>query len=194
MNYLAHTFLSFTEGQIVGNLIEDFVKNSERLDYPEEIQKGIILHRAIDNFTDMHPEISKAKKVFQPAVRLYSGVFVDIAMDYFLANDEKIKSKYEWKKHSEMVYKALWKYKMWLPKRFEKILPKMESGDWLYNYREDWAMELSLNSIKKRAKYLENDADVFTIFLENKDQLQQHYEVFFPDLWSFTNNLAAELD
>ena len=33
MNYLAHTFLSYTDEQIVGNIIGDFIKNKNKEDY-----------------------------------------------------------------------------------------------------------------------------------------------------------------
>ena len=78
MNFLAHTFLSFTDEQIVGNMIGDFIKNKNRQNLSEEIQQGITLHRAIDAFTDLHPKVLEAKTVFQPIVRLYSGAFVDV--------------------------------------------------------------------------------------------------------------------
>ena len=55
MNYLAHAFLSFRNPQIlVGNMISDFVKGKKKEDYPDLIKKGIMLLRAIDNFTDLH--------------------------------------------------------------------------------------------------------------------------------------------
>ena len=53
MNFLAHTYLSFTDEQIVGNLIGDFIKNKKRDHLSEGIQQGITLHRAIDAFTDI---------------------------------------------------------------------------------------------------------------------------------------------
>ena len=83
MNFLAHTYLSFTDEQIVGNLIGDFIKNKKRDHLSEGIQQGITLHRAIDAFTDVHPKVLEAKTVFQPIVRLYSGAFVDVVFDYF---------------------------------------------------------------------------------------------------------------
>lgn len=64
MNYLAHTFLSYTDEQIVGNIIGDFIKNKNKENLPEGIQQGITLHRAIDAFTDVHPKVSEAKKFF----------------------------------------------------------------------------------------------------------------------------------
>mgnify|MGYP006177845877 CR=1 FL=1 len=65
MNYLAHSFLSFTDGQIVGQFLEDFIRNRDRFSFPKDIQDGITLHRAIDTYTDSHPAIHEAKKVFE---------------------------------------------------------------------------------------------------------------------------------
>ena len=64
MNFLAHSYLSFSEEQLVGNMIADFVKNRDVARLPESIQKGIKLHRAIDTFTDAHPLIHEAKAPF----------------------------------------------------------------------------------------------------------------------------------
>ena len=90
MNYLAHAYLSFGNPEItVGNLISDFVKGKKKFDYSEGVQRGITLHRNIDSFTDDSEATKKAKEVFRPAYRLYSGALVDVAYDHFLATDEK---------------------------------------------------------------------------------------------------------
>ena len=88
MNYLAHAYLSFSIPEIaVGNLISDFVKGKKKLEYPETIQKGISLHRAIDAFTDAHEITRQAKVFFRPDYGLYSGALTDVVYDHFLAND-----------------------------------------------------------------------------------------------------------
>lgn len=192
MNYLAHAYLSFTDGQIVGNFIEDFVENSERLDYPREILKGIKLHREIDTFTDAHAIISKAKKIFQPRVRLYSGAFVDIAMDYFLANDLSIFSEKEWKTYTEKTYHVLENNAEWLPEKLTKILPNMQQNDWLFNYRNDWAIEKSFIHLKRKAKYLDEEIPVFDLFLKHKTELQDCYNSFFPELYEYCRKIHLE--
>src|SRR4029077_7560850 len=76
MNYLAHAYLSFNQSEIlVGNMISDFVKGKRKFDYPSGIQKGIDLHRAIDQFTDQHSATKEAKEFFRPDYRLYAGAF-----------------------------------------------------------------------------------------------------------------------
>jgi len=56
MNFLAHAYLAGEdEGLIIGNFIADSVKGSSWRAYNLDIQKGILLHRKIDEFTDSHP-------------------------------------------------------------------------------------------------------------------------------------------
>ncbi|WP_312994305.1 acyl carrier protein phosphodiesterase [Chryseobacterium flavum] len=182
MNYLAHSFLTFTDGQIVGQFIADFIRNKERFSFPKNIRDGITMHRAVDTFTDSHPAIHEAKKVFAPLVRLYAGAFVDVSMDYFVANDLSLNSLAEWKAHSLRVYRVLNEHHEWLPENFIKMLAKMEQDDWLYNYREDWGIKFSIQNVLNKAKYLDKDIPVFEAFLHHKDFLQECYNDFFPDL------------
>ena len=182
MNFLAHSFLTFNDGQIVGQFLEDFIRNKDRYSFPKDIQDGITLHRAIDTFTDSHPAIHEAKKVFSPLVRLYAGAFVDVSLDYFVANDLRLNSLKGWKNHSLKVYRVLHENYEYLPDNFRYMLTRMEQDNWLYNYRHDQNIKFSMRNVLNKAKYLEKDIPVFEAFLDNKDVLQKCYDDFFPDL------------
>ncbi|WP_027376124.1 acyl carrier protein phosphodiesterase [Kaistella palustris] len=188
MNYLAHSFLTFSDEQIVGQFLEDFIPNRDRFSYPEKMQQGITLHREIDTFTDSHPELREAKKLFSPLVRLYSGAFVDVAMDYFLANSL---SEAALAAHTQKVYHVLRKFEEYLPERLGRMLEGMERDNWLYNYREDWGIKYSVQNVLNKAKYLEKDLPVFDVFLQNKPQLQRHFNKFFPDLQAHAVDVNA---
>ena len=190
MNFLAHSYLSFSEEQLVGNMIADFVKNRDVARLPESIQKGIKLHRAIDTFTDAHPLIHEAKEPFRPLVRLYSGAFVDVAFDYFLANDTTENSQREWQEHSQRVYAVLRRYEEFLPEVFKKVLDKMQQDDWLYNYRNEWGIEYSFRNVVNKAQFLDKTINVFPAFLANKDFLREKYEIFFPEIKSFAQDFV----
>ncbi len=193
MNYLAHSFLTFTDGQIVGQFLEDFIRNKDRYSFPKDIQDGITMHRAIDTFTDAHPAIHEAKKVFAPLVRLYAGAFVDVAMDYFVANDLSLHSLKGWKKHSLRVYRVLNQHYEFLPENFRRMLERMEQDDWLYNYRNDQGIRFSMRNVLNKAKYLDKDIPVFEAFLNHKNVLQQCYDNFFPDLLEHARGINALL-
>ena len=190
MNFLAHSYLSFSEEQLVGNMIADFVKNRDVARLPESIQKGIKLHRAIDTFTDAHSLIHEAKAPFRPLVRLYSGAFVDVAFDYFLANDTTENSQREWQEHSRRVYAVLRRYEEFLPEVFKKVLDKMQQDDWLYNYRNEWGIEYSFRNVVNKAQFLDKTTNVFPAFLANKDFLREKYEIFFPEIKSFAQDFV----
>ena len=55
MNFLGHLALSGNDNDVLfGNFIADAIKGKSYLDWPKKVQKGILLHRFIDDFTDTH--------------------------------------------------------------------------------------------------------------------------------------------
>jgi acyl carrier protein phosphodiesterase len=86
MNFLAHIYLSGDNVDVrMGNLIGDFVKGRSLGRYPDGVQKGIFLHRAIDFYTDTHPATFEVRQLFRQGYRKYAGVVVDVFFDHFLA-------------------------------------------------------------------------------------------------------------
>ncbi len=182
MNYLAHAYLSFNHPDIlVGNMISDFVKGKKQFDYPLAIQKGIRLHRAIDNFTDEHLATREARKYFKPAVGLYSGAFVDIVYDHFLALDPHELSEQAWKDFATVVYNQLTEQQEWLPEKFARMLPYMSSQNWLYNYRFTGGMENSFAGLVRRAAYLTDASPAFSLFTQLKAFASSQFETLISE-------------
>ncbi|HYM95375.1 MAG TPA: ACP phosphodiesterase [Chitinophagaceae bacterium] len=183
MNYLAHAYLSFHHPEItVGNLISDFVKGKKKFDYPINIQKGITLHRDIDAFTDVHAATKEAKKVFQPHYRLYSGAFVDVVYDHFLACDTKEFSGDLLLKFSNEVYSILEKYLHEFPDGFANMFPYMKRYNWLLNYRTQAGVEKSFWGIVHRAAYLAESDTAYRLFKDNYQLLQDCYRPFWKEI------------
>lgn len=187
MNYLAHAYLSFNNPHIiVGNMISDYVKGKKQFEYPPTIQLGIQLHRAIDEFTDSHSVTQEMKKYFRHDYRLYSGAFVDVVYDYFLANDKnEFDSAESLRLFSQNTYQVLENQQDNFPEKFSKMFPYMQSQDWLFNYRTDEGMQKSFAGLARRAKYITETDKAFDIFLCNKEDLRNWYQFFFPSLKSF---------
>lgn len=189
MNYLAHAYLSFHRPEIlVGNMISDYVKGKKKFDYSPGIQQGMDLHRAIDTFTDEHPVTKRAKEIFRPHYRLYSGAFVDVVYDHYLATDSYIFSKDSLEAFAANTYIMLEPYTSVFPERFAMMFPFMKTQNWLYNYRERWGIEKSLHGVVRRAAYLTESATAFRLFEEHYDELQNCYDAFFPELLLFVQN------
>lgn len=187
MNYLAHAYLSFNEPEILaGNMISDFVKGKKKFTYSPGMQKGIELHRVIDQFTDDHPATKSAKLLFRPAYRLYAGAFIDVVYDHFLATDRnEFILNTDLEKFTENVYRILADYLSQLPPAFQKIFPYMEKQNWLFNYQYGWGVEKAFGGLIHRATYLTEYGTAFSIFNSHYEELKDHYKEFFPQQKQF---------
>jgi acyl carrier protein phosphodiesterase len=187
--------LSFDDpGILVGNMISDFVKGKTKYDFPLSIQKGIYLHRQIDRYTDEHAVTREAKEVFKPIYRLYSGAFVDVVYDHFLAADENEFSEDGLLKFSLGVYTILDKYIPTFPPRFAIMYPFMKSQNWLFHYRWKEGAEKSMSGVVRRARYLEESQPAHQLFREHYQLLQQLYRHFWADLKPFARQQFEMLE
>jgi acyl carrier protein phosphodiesterase len=194
LNYLAHAYLSFNQPAVLaGNLISDFVKGKQLNLYPEDVRKGIVLHRAIDSFTDEHAATREAKNIFKPHYRLYSAAFIDVSYDHFLANDLQQFTDDSLSAFSQQVYDSLEKYLDVFPEPFRKMFPYMKQHNWLYNYRNRLGIERSFAGVVHRAAYLSESETAFKLFEENYNKLQQYYTDFFPALHQYAFQTLQKL-
>ncbi|MES2849140.1 MAG: ACP phosphodiesterase [Bacteroidota bacterium] len=184
MNLLAHAYLSFNNPNIVvGNMISDYVKGKTKFLYAPEIQNGIMLHRAIDEFTDLHAATKEAKEFFRADYRLYAGACVDVVYDHFLANDSnEFENEEALKQLAQKTYAILEQNKIQLPPKFAAMLPYMQAQDWLYHYKFRFGIEKSFGGLVRRSAYLTDSATAFHIFETHYEPLQQCYNRFFPEV------------
>ena len=167
-------------------MISDFVKGKKKFDYAEGIQKGIMLHRAIDAYTDEHPATKQGKQYLKPAVGLYAGAFVDVVYDHFLALDKNQFLQQTLLQHTSNTHQTLQLYQQVLPPVFQQMLPYMIAQNWLFNYQYTWGIERSFGGVARRAKYIDSSVTVFALFEKHYHALQECYNAFFPDVKAFT--------
>ena len=135
MNYLAHIYLSNEEEEItLGNFIADGVKGKKYVQFPLGIQQGILLHRAIDSYTDAHPIVRKSTKRLHKKYSHYSGVIVDILYDHFLAKNWTQYHSIPLHKYTENFYNLINSNFDRLTPRIQKMMPYMIEQNWLLSY------------------------------------------------------------
>jgi acyl carrier protein phosphodiesterase len=175
-------------------MISDFIKGKKQFDYPDNIRRGIQLHRFIDNFTDAHDGVKEAKSIFRKDYRLYSGAMVDVVFDHFLANDStEFTEDNPLLAFSNQVYNSLEQYSEWLPERFSKLFPHMKLHNWLYNYRTAAGTGKSMAGVVHRAVYLTESETAYRLFEENYQHLNDCYRYFWPFVKSFARHRFDDL-
>jgi acyl carrier protein phosphodiesterase len=179
MNFLAHAYLSGSDPDVLfGNFVADGIKGSAVSTFPENVQKGIRLHREIDRYTDSHPIFKNSVKQLQPTFRKYSVVIVDIYYDHFLAKNWEQYSKTDLKSFAATVYRILMKRYRLLPQRTKRALPYMIAQNWLVGYANLSDLHRIFSGMSRRAR--------FDSGMENSvEYLKAHYEIFEKDFFSF---------
>ena len=191
MNYLAHFYLSnHDKNLIVGNYIADDVKGKAYLDYPLEIQKGILLHRKIDDFTDNHPIVNISKNRIRTDQNKYTPVVMDVFYDYFLAKHWNDYSEENLLDFTRLIYKTLFKNIHNSPLKSKVRLPFMAKSNWLYNYRKIEGINKALTGLSKRTNYKNNMYQAHLILKDKEAVLHQDFKLFFPELCKF---VASEI-
>jgi acyl carrier protein phosphodiesterase len=188
MNFLGHFYLSQHDpALLVGNYIADFVKGKKYLDYPEEISRGIVMHRNIDHFTDQHPMIRKGKKRLFPIYRHYSGVIMDMYYDHFLARNWSAYSSATLVSFSKSVYDTIEEHWEFLPQKSQFMFPYMKSGDWLIRYATIEGLGKSLTGMSRR---LNNNSKLELAV----DQLSEFYALFQTEFSIFMPELNRQFE
>ncbi len=194
MNFLAHIYLSGdADDVIIGNFIADGIKGKRYLNYPSGIAKGIILHRAIDTFTDAHPTVQKSTAKLHENYGHYSGVIVDILYDHFLAKNWNQYHPQPLADYVQDFYELLRKNFTTLPARIQRMMPYMIADNWLLNYATVEGIGKILAQMNIRTKGVAKMDQAVRELEEHYDQFEIEFTSFFEELREFSKHKLNEL-
>ncbi|WP_299902731.1 acyl carrier protein phosphodiesterase [uncultured Aquimarina sp.] len=189
MNFLAHIYLSGDDDELkIGNFIADSVKGKKFSQFPDQVQKGITLHRKIDSYTDSHPIVRKSVLRLFPKYGHYSSVIVDILYDHFLAAYWNEFSSTPLEIYVADFYKLLETNYEILPKRVQDFLPYMFRDNWLLSYATVPGIGRILYQMNHRTKN-RSKMNFAVIELEKYySDFEKEFRTFFEELELFTKN------
>ena len=137
MNFLAHFQLAWPDkGLVAGGLEGDYYKGPLRGDLPAAVERGVILHRAIDAFTDSHPVISQLRRDFPQGLRRYAGILIDLSFDHYLSVHWTNYSTIALRDFNASVYRTLEGQERDLSHSSRKMLARMVEYDILGRYQQ----------------------------------------------------------
>lgn len=195
MNFLAHIYLSGDNKYVaIGNFMADSVRGRKYKSYPAEIQKGILLHRGIDTFTDAHQVFRQSTKKLHKNYGHYAGVIVDIFYDHFLAKNWEHYSKVSLERYAANFYKTLEDNYDILTEKVKNLMPYMISGNWLLNYATIEGIQSVLNGMNRRTKNRSQMNLATKELQEYYPEFEAEFTSFFKDLIAYANNKLNELN
>lgn len=191
MNFLAHLHLADGDpGDMTGGVAADFVRNPDLGALPPDVVRGVMLHRAIDGFTDRNPitlrSISRVAKEFG----WFGGIVIDIYYDHILARDWAAYSAEPLSAFAARSYAVLEAQHGTLPEDARDFIRKFIDSDRLnlYATRDGIADTLARVSrviakrIPSRAMWL---PDAMPLLVARDAELAADFHAFYPELMAF---------
>jgi len=190
MNFLAHIYLSGDDDLIkIGNFMGDYVKGNAYHMYPDNIQKGIRLHRSIDSFTDRNRTAIKAKELFYVQYHKYAGIVIDILYDHFLASNWNRFSDVPLNDYAQNFYSLMLKYEFMMPTEVQVFIPKLIANDRLYSYRTVEGIGSVLSTMSKYTSLPDYSEFAILTLKENYSFLEENFFTFFAEIIYYVQNV-----
>ena len=194
MNFLAHIYLSGNNNLLkIGNFMADSIRGNSYLKYPEQLRKGIMLHRYIDTFTDAHPIYRQSKHRLHEKYGHYSGVVMDIVYDHYLAKNWSNYSEVNLEDYADRFYKLLQDNYEILTEQTQKMLPSMIGRNWLVSYASLEGLEMILFQMDYRTKHRVNMQEAIVEVKQFYNEFDSEFTMFFEELQQHCMEKLAEL-
>lgn len=188
MNFLSHLYLAGeSEGLIIGNFIADSVKGNAFNQFSPEIQKGIILHRKIDTFTDAHPIVEQSKQRLREKYKKYASVIVDIYYDHYLAVNFHHYSDNTLKDFTQNIYTIIQNNHLLLPEKSKRFTAYMLQYNILFEYSTFEGIAQVLEGMAYRASFQSNMQHAIHDLKEHYPLFESEFKLFFPELKKFVD-------
>lgn len=186
MNFLAHTYLSgCNEEIIVGNFMGDYVKGKNYNRFPELVRKGILIHRDIDTYTDMHPITRRSKLRISPRYHKYAGIIIDIFYDHFLASLWNDFSSLPLQDFVSRTYDLLKRNYKVLPEAVKRWFPTFLENNWMMAYQTVEGIELVLERMAANTSLPNHAGYAVEVLSERYDSFKNDFLEFFPSIIEF---------
>lgn len=195
MNHLAHALLADAGGVefALGSAAGDFVHGRPDPAWPAARQAGLRFHRRVDGFTDAHPEVVAARRCFEPPLRRYAGILLDVWFDHLLVRD--------WDLHCDEPLAAF--ARRWLalldargaelPLSLRSFTAWMHAHDLPAGYGDPGTIDVVLHGISVRLSRPSPLAIALPELEARADVLHRHFERFFPELRAAAPGMRAGL-
>ncbi|WP_125723760.1 acyl carrier protein phosphodiesterase [Flavobacterium ustbae] len=183
MNFLAHIYLSGENDLIkIGNFMADGIRGKQFEHFPEDVQRGILLHRFIDTYTDSHDIFRKSTKRLHERYHHYAGVIVDIVYDHFLAKNWSQYSDEKLELFVKRFYHSLHDNYDILTEKTQGLMPYMIERNWLLSYRTTEGIHNILTQMDRRSKNISQMQYAIEELIQFYDEFEEEFTLFFEEM------------
>ena len=157
MNFLAHSLISLNIDEkankktLYGNFAGDFYKGRvDKIELPEELKEGIVLHRMIDGISDRNENL--LNELLVEKFGIFKGIVSDMIIDHFLAkNFDRLFNENINNIEKKILYNVS-KNESFFSKKFAGTFKWIESEKVMSNYKYVDFLERAFFGISQRLR------------------------------------------
>lgn len=173
---------------IIGNYIADHLRGNAMVnELPNSIKRGIMLHRAIDTFSDMHPAVRHSVRLLQASHHHYAPVAVDLLYDHFLIKNWKQFVRLPFHQTLQEFYSLLESRLDTLPPKSKKISLKILENNWFDKYETFEGMNEVFATVNRRTHYENELPHTVKYMIAFYNEFESDFLQFAPDIFTFVS-------
>lgn len=189
MNHFAHLYLARpTVESRVGNLLGDFARGLDTDRLPGAVRAGLEHHRAVDAFTDAHPEVLACKALFSTERRRFAGIALDILFDHYLLRHWNSFGHGDRGRFISELYRDLERGAGLMPDEMARVTERMVTHDWFHAYQDLDNVGAAMDRVAQRIRFRHRFAGIIEEIRPLDNELETRFLAFFPDLKAFSES------
>jgi acyl carrier protein phosphodiesterase len=195
MNYLAHLLLAQPSSESrIGNLLGDFYHGTKLEQLSPGITAGLYNHRAVDWFTDHHPDVRAARLWFSPQMRRFAPIALDMLFDFCLIKYWSHFYQSDFSDYKARLYRDLQGDLPRMPETMARTFNAVTNQDWFGNYAQLEGIQYSLRRMASGGRFTARYAAIADELPELQTETEQVFLSFFPQLRRFIQQAEIEQD
>lgn len=181
---------------MLANLYGDFVKGKDYTYLPDIVQKGVSLHRKIDDFIDHHPLVTEIRLKLYKELPKVAGIAMDLYFDHLLAKNwdqyhqkplgQFVEEFFEFAlQEDNLTFQRInFKY----PPQFIRLLTLMKENHWIQRYENLEGLEMASKGLSKRISFPNKLAYSENTFLNHQSEIYSVFNHYMVDAKSNFKN------
>lgn len=166
---------------MVGNLVADGYKGKKYLDLKPGLQRGVLLHRKIDDLTDHAAPTLALKRLLYPYFGRYGGVVTDIYFDHYLARHWEQFHSRPLEHFVQEVYAVLEQHRGDINPESRVFLDRLQQYQWLLAYRDFDKLDVIFRQMSRRTG-VETMAGAIDPLQKHNAEIEEGFFKLYPQL------------
>lgn len=186
MNFLAHALLAGDDpAMIVGGVTGDWIKGPLPGALPDDLARGVALHRAIDDFAETQTAFRRSRARVSEGRKRYSGVLVDVYYDHLLARNWAAVHHLPLKEYCASIYGHIRGRMHELPADSHPALERMADEDWLTSYASLEGLAAIFVRMSRRVRHPETMLQAEQELMADAEGFTEDFDEWFGEMREF---------